>query len=131
MFGGGQCARCFQPIPASALVMRSGELTFHPHCFSCQVRIIHTVYTYGVTDDVTVGNAAESPHALQECDVKLTPGNRYCMHGQNLYCQSHYHGNGTVPQSLESEATQKEGKFVLPPIFVLPMAVLAVVLAPS
>uniref|UniRef100_A0A4W6F0D5 LIM zinc-binding domain-containing protein n=1 Tax=Lates calcarifer TaxID=8187 RepID=A0A4W6F0D5_LATCA len=38
MFGGGQCARCFQPIPASALVMRSGELTFHPHCFSCQVR---------------------------------------------------------------------------------------------
>ncbi|KAM8841479.1 LIM/homeobox protein Awh-like isoform 2-T3 [Spinachia spinachia] len=37
MFGGGQCARCFQPIPASALVMRSGELTFHPHCFSCQV----------------------------------------------------------------------------------------------
>uniref|UniRef100_A0A3Q1JZE9 LIM/homeobox protein Lhx9 n=1 Tax=Anabas testudineus TaxID=64144 RepID=A0A3Q1JZE9_ANATE len=34
---GGQCARCFQPIPASDLVMRSGELTFHPQCFSCQV----------------------------------------------------------------------------------------------
>uniref|UniRef100_A0A8C4INK6 LIM/homeobox protein Lhx9 n=1 Tax=Dicentrarchus labrax TaxID=13489 RepID=A0A8C4INK6_DICLA len=42
MFGGGQCARCFQPIPASDLVMRSGELTFHPHCFSCQVRNIMT-----------------------------------------------------------------------------------------
>uniref|UniRef100_A0A3Q0RRZ3 LIM/homeobox protein Lhx9 n=1 Tax=Amphilophus citrinellus TaxID=61819 RepID=A0A3Q0RRZ3_AMPCI len=39
MFAGGQCARCFQPIPASALVMRSGELTFHPHCFSCQVSL--------------------------------------------------------------------------------------------
>lgn len=37
LFGGGQCARCFQPIPPTALVMRSGELTFHPHCFSCQV----------------------------------------------------------------------------------------------
>uniref|UniRef100_A0A668TEP7 LIM/homeobox protein Lhx9 n=1 Tax=Oreochromis aureus TaxID=47969 RepID=A0A668TEP7_OREAU len=35
----GQCARCFQPIPASDLVMRSGELTFHPHCFSCQVSL--------------------------------------------------------------------------------------------
>uniref|UniRef100_A0A3P9IGE4 LIM/homeobox protein Lhx9 n=1 Tax=Oryzias latipes TaxID=8090 RepID=A0A3P9IGE4_ORYLA len=37
IFGGGQCARCFQPIPPSALVMRSGDLTFHPQCFSCQV----------------------------------------------------------------------------------------------
>ncbi|XP_075938481.1 LIM/homeobox protein Awh-like [Anarhichas minor] len=69
MFGGGQCVRCFQPIPASALVMRSGELTFHPHCFSCQ-----------------------------ECDVTLTPGNLYCIQGQSLYCQSHYHGeDGSVP----------------------------------
>ncbi|CAI5692081.1 unnamed protein product [Oreochromis niloticus] len=67
MFGGGQCARCFQPIPASDLVMRSGELTFHPHCFSCQ-----------------------------ECDVKLMPGNLYCMQGANLYCQSHYQSDGGV-----------------------------------
>uniref|UniRef100_A0A672FQG8 LIM/homeobox protein Lhx9 n=1 Tax=Salarias fasciatus TaxID=181472 RepID=A0A672FQG8_SALFA len=59
--GGGQCARCFQPIPASDLVMRSGELTFHPQCFSCQ-----------------------------ECDVALLPGSLYCMQGPNLYCQSHY-----------------------------------------
>eukprot|EP00064_Thunnus_orientalis_P021627 superscaffoldBa00006684_g21793 len=70
MFGGGQCARCFQPIPASALVMRSGELTFHLHCFSCE-----------------------------ECDVKLMPGNLYCMQGQNLYCQAHYHSDGSVPLS--------------------------------
>ncbi|KAM7373662.1 hypothetical protein PAMP_008498 [Pampus punctatissimus] len=70
MFGIGQCARCFQPIPASALVMRSGELTFHPHCFSCE-----------------------------ECDIKLMPGNLYCMQGQNLYCQAHYHGDGSVPLS--------------------------------
>ncbi|CAK6977845.1 LIM/homeobox protein Awh-like [Scomber scombrus] len=68
MFGGGQCARCFQPIPASALVMRSGELTFHLHCFSCE-----------------------------ECDVTLMPGNLYCMQGQNLYCQAHYHSDGSVP----------------------------------
>ncbi|XP_050925076.1 LIM/homeobox protein Lhx9-like [Lates calcarifer] len=74
MFGGGQCARCFQPIPASALVMRSGELTFHPHCFSCQ-----------------------------ECDIKLMPGNLYCMQGQNLYCQSHYHGDGSVPPSHDPQ----------------------------
>uniref|UniRef100_A0A3P9IFV6 LIM zinc-binding domain-containing protein n=1 Tax=Oryzias latipes TaxID=8090 RepID=A0A3P9IFV6_ORYLA len=53
IFGGGQCARCFQPIPPSALVMRSGDLTFHPQCFSCQ-----------------------------ECDVKLLPGNLYCMQGR-------------------------------------------------
>uniref|UniRef100_A0A8C6M687 LIM/homeobox protein Lhx9 n=1 Tax=Nothobranchius furzeri TaxID=105023 RepID=A0A8C6M687_NOTFU len=32
-----QCARCFQPIPPTAMVMRSGDLAFHPHCFSCQV----------------------------------------------------------------------------------------------
>ncbi|KAK2920667.1 hypothetical protein Q8A73_000152 [Channa argus] len=74
MFGGGQCARCFQPIPASALVMRSGELTFHPHCFSCQ-----------------------------KCDVKLLPGNLYCMQGQNLYCQSHYYDDRGVPLSHDRQ----------------------------
>ncbi|KAM9339814.1 LIM/homeobox protein Lhx9-like [Symphorus nematophorus] len=74
MFGGGQCARCFQPIPASALVMRSGDLTFHPHCFSCQ-----------------------------ECDVTLIPGNLYCMQGQNLYCQSHYHSDGSAPLSHDPQ----------------------------
>ncbi|XP_060948502.1 LIM/homeobox protein Lhx9-like [Limanda limanda] len=74
MFGGGQCARCFQPIPASALVMRSGELTFHPHCFSCQ-----------------------------ECDVTLVPGNLYCVQGQSLYCQSHYHGAGTGDMSHDAQ----------------------------
>uniref|UniRef100_A0A671TN35 LIM/homeobox protein Lhx9 n=1 Tax=Sparus aurata TaxID=8175 RepID=A0A671TN35_SPAAU len=84
MFGGGQCARCFQPIPASDLVMRSGELTFHPHCFSCQV----------------------------SCDVKLIPGNLYVMHGHNLYCQTHYHGDGSVPLShdLPPEANPREGE---------------------
>ncbi|XP_020562626.2 LIM/homeobox protein Awh-like [Oryzias latipes] len=65
IFGGGRCARCFQPIPPSALVMRSGDLTFHPQCFSCQ-----------------------------ECDVKLLPGNLYCMQGANLYCESHYQEDG-------------------------------------
>ncbi|KAF1382072.1 hypothetical protein PFLUV_G00160640 [Perca fluviatilis] len=75
MFGGGQCARCFQPIPASALVMRSGDLTFHPHCFSCQ-----------------------------ECDVALIPGNLYCMQGQNLYCQSHYHVDDLQPKPGLKEA---------------------------
>ncbi|XP_068431437.1 LIM/homeobox protein Awh-like [Clinocottus analis] len=73
MFGGGQCARCFQPIPASALVMRSGELTFHPHCFSCQ-----------------------------ECDVTLLPGNLYCLQGRSLYCQSHY-GDGSVPVPRDAQ----------------------------
>ncbi|XP_070778303.1 LIM/homeobox protein Awh-like [Enoplosus armatus] len=82
-FGGGQCARCFQPIPASALVMRSGELTFHPHCFSCQ-----------------------------ECDVKLIPGNLYCMQGQNLYCRSHYHDDGSASLShdLQPQPNVKEGE---------------------
>lgn len=72
LFVGGQCARCLQSIPASALVMRSGELTFHPHCFSCQ-----------------------------ECDVKLLPGNLYCVQGQSLFCQTHYN-NGTLPLPQES-----------------------------
>ncbi|XP_074543628.1 LIM/homeobox protein Awh-like [Halichoeres trimaculatus] len=76
-FGSGQCARCFQPIPASALVMRSGELTFHPHCFSCQ-----------------------------QCDVKLIPGNLYCMQGQNLYCQSHYHDDRSVALSHDLQPEQ-------------------------
>ncbi|CAL8374267.1 unnamed protein product [Boreogadus saida] len=60
----GRCARCQQPIPPTAMVMRSGELTFHPHCFSCQ-----------------------------ECDITLLPGNLYFLQGRSLYCQSHYHGN--------------------------------------
>ncbi|KAI9536806.1 hypothetical protein NQZ68_031114 [Dissostichus eleginoides] len=83
MFGGGQCARCFQPIPASDLVMRSGDLTFHPHCFSCQ-----------------------------ECDVTLIPGNLYCMQGHNLYCQSHYHDDGrSMPplNDLQPKPNLKEG----------------------
>nr|XP_043908916.1 LIM/homeobox protein Lhx9-like [Solea senegalensis]XP_043908917.1 LIM/homeobox protein Lhx9-like [Solea senegalensis] len=71
IFGGGQCARCYQPIPASDLVMRSGHMTFHPQCFSCQ-----------------------------ECDVKLVPGNLYCVQGQSLYCQSHgCRGDDGVPLS--------------------------------
>ncbi|KAM4539931.1 LIM/homeobox protein Awh-like [Odontesthes bonariensis] len=83
LFGGGQCARCFQPIPPSALVMRSGELTFHPHCFSCQ-----------------------------ECDVKLMPGNLYCMQGPNLYCQSHYYADGDnlPPHDPSLKLNLKEGQ---------------------
>ncbi|XP_033980445.1 LIM/homeobox protein Lhx9-like [Trematomus bernacchii] len=84
MFGGGQCARCFQPIPASDLVMRSGDLTFHPHCFSCQ-----------------------------ECDVTLIPGNLYCIQGHNLYCQSHYHDDGrSVPplNDLQPKPNLKEAQ---------------------
>ncbi|KAK1880569.1 LIM/homeobox protein Lhx9 [Dissostichus eleginoides] len=84
MFGGGQCARCFQPIPASDLVMRSGDLTFHPHCFSCQ-----------------------------ECDVTLIPGNLYCMQGHNLYCQSHYHDDGRSRpplNDLQPKPNLKEGE---------------------
>uniref|UniRef100_A0A667XUI4 LIM/homeobox protein Lhx9 n=1 Tax=Myripristis murdjan TaxID=586833 RepID=A0A667XUI4_9TELE len=46
MFGVGQCARCSRPIPASAFVMRSGELTFHPHCFSCQVSHLQYLSVY-------------------------------------------------------------------------------------
>ncbi|XP_034560968.1 LIM/homeobox protein Lhx9-like [Notolabrus celidotus] len=77
LFGSGQCTRCLQPIPASALVMRSGELTFHPHCFSCQ-----------------------------ECDVKLIPGNLYCVQGQSLYCQSHYHEDRSVSLSHDLQPEQ-------------------------
>ncbi|XP_063755760.1 LIM/homeobox protein Lhx9-like [Eleginops maclovinus] len=84
MFGGGQCARCFQPIPASDLVMRSGDLTFHPHCFSCQ-----------------------------ECDVRLIPGNLYCMQGYKLYCQFHYHDDGrnVLPSNdLQPKTNLKEAQ---------------------
>ncbi|XP_054600986.2 LIM/homeobox protein Awh [Nothobranchius furzeri] len=81
IFGGGQCARCFQPIPPTAMVMRSGDLAFHPHCFSCQ-----------------------------ECDVKLMPGNLYCMQGPNLYCQAHYHAEGgsLVPHDSTQPAMKEE-----------------------
>ncbi|XP_076017914.1 LIM domain only protein 3-like [Genypterus blacodes] len=78
MFGVGQCARCSQPIPASALVMRSGDLTFHPNCFCCQ-----------------------------QCEVKLLPGNLYSLQGQSLYCQSHYHGDG-ASQDLQPNQNMKE-----------------------
>ncbi|XP_028296735.1 LIM/homeobox protein Awh-like isoform X2 [Gouania willdenowi] len=61
LFSGGQCARCFQPIVASEMVMWSRELSFHPHCFSCQ-----------------------------ECEAKLLPGNLYYMQGSHLYCHTHY-----------------------------------------
>ncbi|XP_078124009.1 LIM/homeobox protein ttx-3-like [Sander vitreus] len=62
--------------------MRSGDLTFHPHCFSCQ-----------------------------ECDVTLIPGNLYCMQGQNLYCQSHYHVNDLQPKpSLKEAQNQVSGE---------------------
>lgn len=92
MFGGGQCARCFQPIPASALVMRSGGLTFHPQCFSCQVGLKRHV------PPAPLRPLTCAAPVLQECDVTLMPGNLYCMQGQNLYCQAHYQGDGGVPQ---------------------------------
>ncbi|KPP74770.1 hypothetical protein Z043_106041, partial [Scleropages formosus] len=64
LFSVGRCARCSQPIPSSALVMRSGPLAFHPRCFTCQ-----------------------------ECNVALMPGNLYCMQGNTLYCQAHSHAS--------------------------------------
>uniref|UniRef100_A0A3B4ZJR1 LIM/homeobox protein Lhx9 n=1 Tax=Stegastes partitus TaxID=144197 RepID=A0A3B4ZJR1_9TELE len=79
----GQCARCFQPIPASALVMRSGELTFHPHCFSCQVSANIKTYYY-----FTKKRGHESK----------------CFY-DNLYCQSHYHDDGGAP--LQHDAQTK------------------------
>lgn len=94
MFGGGHCARCFQPIPASDLVMRSGELTFHPHCFSCQVSLEASSYYFQVKEFWI--DADSLSDVLQECDVKLMPGNLYCMQGANLYCQSHYQSDGGV-----------------------------------
>ncbi|XP_064205043.1 LIM/homeobox protein Lhx9-like [Anguilla rostrata] len=88
LFSVGRCARCSQPIPSSALVMRSGSLTFHPQCFSCQ-----------------------------ECDVTLLPGNLYCARGRSLYCQSHYQAEGRagppVPDRLrqaDREAGTGEGE---------------------
>lgn len=93
MFGGGQCARCFQPIPASDLVMRSGELTFHPHCFSCQVSLEASSYYFRSKNSEYADSLSD---VLQECDVKLMPGNLYCMQGANLYCQSHYQSDGGV-----------------------------------
>ncbi|KAK7898197.1 hypothetical protein WMY93_019050 [Mugilogobius chulae] len=60
LFSGGQCARCLQSIPASDLVMKSGDLTFHQHCFCCQ-----------------------------ECEVQLLPGSLYCLQGHSLFCQPH------------------------------------------
>ncbi|KAJ8000133.1 hypothetical protein DPEC_G00201680 [Dallia pectoralis] len=81
LFSVGRCARCSQPIPSTAMVMRSGELTFHPDCFCCQ-----------------------------ECDVTLMPGNLYCQQGQNLYCQSHYHGNCDAPPSFKLDLKEREGE---------------------
>lgn len=89
LFSVGRCARCSQPIPSSALVMRSGSLTFHPHCFSCQV-----------------------------CDVTLLPGNLYYAQGRSLYCQLHCQPEGgtlhpAVPESLkqgDKEAGTAEGE---------------------
>ncbi|XP_061112040.1 LIM/homeobox protein Lhx9-like [Conger conger] len=83
LFSVGRCARCSQPIPSSALVMRSGALTFHPHCFSCQ-----------------------------ECDVTLLPGNLYCARGRSLYCQSHYQADGRArpPGPDQLRQTDREGE---------------------
>ncbi|KAJ0055205.1 hypothetical protein NL108_012716, partial [Boleophthalmus pectinirostris] len=60
LFGGGHCARCLQLISASDLVMKSGALNFHQHCFCCQ-----------------------------ECEEPLVPGSLYRLQGQSLFCQPH------------------------------------------
>uniref|UniRef100_A0A3Q2QRY6 LIM/homeobox protein Lhx9-like n=1 Tax=Fundulus heteroclitus TaxID=8078 RepID=A0A3Q2QRY6_FUNHE len=62
IFGGGQCARCLQPIPPTDLVMRSGDLTFHPHCFSCQV----------ITSKYMLLFFFLKTCIFQECDLKYT-----------------------------------------------------------
>ncbi|KAL0962338.1 hypothetical protein UPYG_G00338800 [Umbra pygmaea] len=81
LFSVGRCARCSEPIPSSAMVMRSGELTFHPDCFSCQ-----------------------------ECDVTLMPGNLYCQQGQSLYCPSHYRGDSGAPPLYKLNLQHREGE---------------------
>ncbi|XP_048849857.1 LIM/homeobox protein Lhx9-like isoform X4 [Brienomyrus brachyistius] len=79
LFSEGACAQCARPIPSSTLVMRSGALTFHPHCFTCQ-----------------------------ECNVILLPGSLYFLHGRNLYCEAHYHGSSTTNLSQHCQRRQKE-----------------------
>ncbi|XP_041759120.2 LIM/homeobox protein Lhx9-like isoform X2 [Coregonus clupeaformis] len=81
LFSVGRCSRCSQPMPSSAIVMRSGDLTFHPECFSCQ-----------------------------ECDVTLMPGNLYYQQGQSLYCQSHNHDDCSAPPSHKLHLKQREGE---------------------
>lgn len=76
MFGGGQCARCFQPIPASDLVMRSGELTFHPQCFSCQV-----------SSEFSFGNRNYMPH-LCVCHYILLLQNNVWYYTLLMFCRS-------------------------------------------
>lgn len=54
----------------------------------------------------------DADHVLQECDVTLVPGNLYCLQGQNLYCQAHYHGDGGVPPSADPQPSLPEGERV-------------------
>ncbi|XP_069055202.1 LIM/homeobox protein Lhx9-like [Lepisosteus oculatus] len=81
LFSVGRCARCAQPIPSSALVMRSGALTFHPHCFSCQA-----------------------------CGAVLLPGDLYSLRGRSLYCQAHCHGNRPRPRRQRLRDQEPEGE---------------------
>uniref|UniRef100_A0A3B4YC41 LIM/homeobox protein Lhx9 n=1 Tax=Seriola lalandi dorsalis TaxID=1841481 RepID=A0A3B4YC41_SERLL len=75
MFGGGQCARCFQPIPATALVMRSGELTFHPQCFSCQVSSQFSFITKQSSCFIIISSSnSESVCVCPRLDDRVTGG---------------------------------------------------------
>uniref|UniRef100_A0A671TN75 LIM/homeobox protein Lhx9 n=1 Tax=Sparus aurata TaxID=8175 RepID=A0A671TN75_SPAAU len=81
MFGGGQCARCFQPIPASDLVMRSGELTFHPHCFSCQVSVSTETFTQKLNEKTSSTHTHTHTHTPGE-EIPLT-NTAVCVTAQN------------------------------------------------
>lgn len=50
-----------------------------------------------------ISTATKQRVMSQECDVKLLPGNLYCVQGHNLYCQSHYHGDSSVPLSHDPQ----------------------------
>lgn len=50
----------------------------------------------------------------QECDITLLPGNLYCLQGESVYCQSHYHDDSTVrttpPHNLYLKQALGEGE---------------------
>ncbi|XP_056277570.1 LIM/homeobox protein Lhx9-like [Pseudoliparis swirei] len=100
-FGGGRCARCCQPIPASALVMRAGQLTFHPHCFCCQVDLQRPRGPERPPEAPGPRETSRGPGPRETSrgpwPLETYRGNLYCMQGQSLYCQSHYGDAGRDP----------------------------------
>jgi len=84
------CMCCRKGIPKNNLAMQAKDMFYHISCFRCTT-----------------------------CYIKLEPGQRFGLHGQDLFCESHYRNNMITSTEMSTGPNQRDAgpQIFSPPAF--------------